>query len=355
MIEGAHTSKIFLKGRFRMKFTEDEILHYCQLVRLSEIEPEPVEWLWYPYIPMGKVTIIQGDPGEGKSTLAMQLTAAVTRGEQFGEPDAPRRDPAYVLYVNAEDGLADTIRPRLNTAGADCHYVIAPGEDAEDMYAGDGMLKARIVARRPKLVILDPLQAYLGSEVDMHRANEIRPVMRELSQLAEQFHCAIVLIGHMNKRMGDKSVYRGLGSIDITAAARSVLIVTRDPKCGENRVIFQVKNSLAPEGEPVAFSLTERGFTWLGAYEASLTDCLEAERSRSDTVLARAKALILETLGARKSMPASEIYDIACSEGIAKSQLTRARQALKIPTWREDGKWIWGAVGSAGAQGTQAK
>ena len=146
------------------------------------------------------------------------------------EEQVSTRRPANVVYQTAEDGLTDTIKPRLMQAKADCNHVYTIHEHNEALTLNDVRLEYALQQLHPTLVILDPIQAYLGANVDMHRANEIRPVMQILAQAAQRYNCAVVLIGHMNKKAGDKSMYRGLGSIDLAAAARSVLLMARDPQ-----------------------------------------------------------------------------------------------------------------------------
>ena len=167
------------------------------LIRMSDVQEKQVDWLWPPYIPCGKVTIIQGDPGEGKTTFILRAAALLTRDEAL--PFAVAQQPMNVIYQTAEDGLADTIKPRLLEAGADCARVLVIDETAKALSMSDERLAAAVQKTGAKLVILDPLQAYLGAGVDMHRANEIRPVMKRLDDVAAQHGCAIVLIGHMNK------------------------------------------------------------------------------------------------------------------------------------------------------------
>ena len=220
-----------------------------KLIRMNEIQATKTAWLWFPYIPYGKITIIQGDPGEGKTTLVLNLAAALSRGEHL-ENDVSCK-PVTVIYQTAEDGLADTVKPRLASANAECSRILVIDETEKCISMTDERLETAIRASGAKFVILDPLQAYLGANVDMHRANEIRPIMSHLGNIAEKYGCAIVLIGHMNKASGMKASYRGLGSIDLAAAARSVLIVARDRDNPTIRVVIQTKSSLAPEGKGV--------------------------------------------------------------------------------------------------------
>ena len=221
-----------------------------RLINMNDVEARKVDWLWYPYIPYGKVSIVQGDPGEGKTTFILRLAALLTKGEPLpGEEGQNLREPINVIYQNAEDGLEDTIKPRLLEAGADCSRVMVIDESLKSLTMTDERLVRAIKETGAKMVVLDPIQAYLGANVDMHRANEIRPLMKRVAVLAEKYHCAIILIGHMNKNSNGKSSYRGLGSIDFQAAARSVLIVGRIKDEPEIRVVCQTKSSLAPEAK----------------------------------------------------------------------------------------------------------
>lgn len=174
-----------------------------KIISLSEIKAEEVKWLWYPYIPFGKVTIVQGDPGEGKTTFVLSVIAALTRGDALPECETGL-PPMNVIYQTAEDGLADTIKPRLEAAGADCTRVQTIDDSKSVLTLTDQRLEEAIHSTDAGLLVLDPLQAYLGSGVDMHRANEIRPIMKKLSAVAERTGCAVVLIGHMNKASGEE-------------------------------------------------------------------------------------------------------------------------------------------------------
>ena len=206
-----------------------------KLINMEQVEVEKIDWLLYPFIPFGKVTIVQGDPGEGKTTMVLQIIAKLTKGEGVLPVDENTEtkekitatEPVNVIYQTAEDGLGDTIKPRLLAAGADCSRVLVIDDNEQALTMMDARLEEAIIQTKARLVVLDPIQGFLGADVDMHRANEIRPLMKRMAVLAEKHHCAIVLIGHMNKNSNGKSPYRGLGSIDFQAAARSVLIVGR--------------------------------------------------------------------------------------------------------------------------------
>lgn len=169
-----------------------------KLISMKDVQAEEVRWLWYPYIPLGKLTIVQGDPGEGKTTFVLAVVAALTRGEALPESEQARA-PMSVIYQTAEDGLADTIKPRLEASGADCARVLVIDESNRELTLCDDRLEQAVHWTGARLIVLDPIQAYLGDGVDMHWANEVRPVLKCVAAMAERTGCAVILIGHMNK------------------------------------------------------------------------------------------------------------------------------------------------------------
>ena len=204
----------------------EENITELKIIQMSEIETEEVSWLWYPFIPYGKLTIVQGDPGDGKTTLVLNIAAKLSKGEKMDD-GMESETPINIIYQTAEDGLADTVKPRLENAGADCSKISVIDESDKSLSMTDERLEEAIKRTNAKLLILDPIQAYLGGGTDMNRANEARDMTKRLGALAEKYKCAIVLIGHMNKASGNKAAYRGIGSIDFYAVARSVLLVGR--------------------------------------------------------------------------------------------------------------------------------
>ena len=308
-----------------------------KLINMRDVEVEPIYWLWYPFIPYGKVTIIQGDPGEGKTTLVLQIIAQLTKGESIIDEDESL--PINVIYQTAEDGLADTIKPRLLAANADCSKVLVIDDSDTPLTMRDSRLEQAIIETNAKLVVLDPIQGFLGADVDMHRANEIRPIMKHISELAEKYKCAIILIGHMNKCSAGKSAYRGLGSIDFQAAARSVLIVGRIKDEPEIRVVCQTKSSLAPEAKAVAFRLSEEnGFEWVGEYDVSADDLLSGTAKGTKK---QAAMDFLENLLASGQMSQAKIMELAERKSIAEKTLRNAKEALGIKSKRKNNQWYW--------------
>lgn len=315
-----------------------------KLISMEQVEVEKIDWLLYPFIPFGKVTIVQGDPGEGKTTMVLQIIAKLTKGEAVLLVDENTEtkekitaiEPVNVIYQTAEDGLGDTIKPRLLAAGADCSRVLVIDDNEQALTMMDARLEEAIIQTKARLVVLDPIQGFLGADVDMHRANEIRPLMKRMAVLAEKHHCAIVLIGHMNKNSNGKSSYRGLGSIDFQAAARSVLIVGRVKDDPEIRVVCHVKSSLAPEGKSIAFRLDkETGFKWIGEYDISADDLLSGDsRGR------KAKEFLIEILS-DGAMEQAKIAEEAEHRGIKSKIMWNAKKELKMESVKIGSQWFW--------------
>ena len=309
-----------------------------KLINMKDVEIETIQWIWEPYIPYGKLTIVQGDPGEGKTTFVLSLIALLTTGRPLPEHEATT-EPISVIYQTAEDGLSDTIKPRLVAAGADCSRVLVIDDSEKELTMCDARLEQAIVQTGAKLVVLDPIQAYLGSGVDMHRANEVRPVFKRLAALAENTGCAILLIGRMNKTQGVKASYRGLGSIDFRAAARSVLVVGRMKEEPTVRIVAHDKSSLAPEGKSIVFELDpDTGFGWKGYCDTSVDELL-AGRGSLVSKTTQAENLLQEILSDGEA-PSDEILTQAAALGISERTLKIAKQNLGVKSRRVGDRWF---------------
>ena len=310
-----------------------------ELINMADVEATEVDWLWYPYIPYGKITIIQGDPGEGKTTLVLNLAAMLSKGLKL--PESERAAEAInIIYQTAEDGLSDTVKPRLVAANADHSRITVIDESKLELSLTDERLEQAIIRTQARLVILDPLQAYIGANVDMHRANEIRPIMKHIADVAQRYNAAIVLVGHLNKAMGMKSSYRGLGSIDIPASARSVLLVGRIKDNPMIRVMAQVKSSLAPEGEPIAFELNkETGFRFIGKYDISVDDLLNGTSSVSK--VEQAESLLRDELASGNAIPQKQLKQKAQLRNISERTLNEAKKNLGIKSVKRNEMWFW--------------
>ena len=298
-----------------------------KIIRMSDVELTPVEWLWKPYLPFGKLSVLQGNPGEGKTYFAMHLAAACTNGKLL--PNMERMEPFNVIYQTAEDGLGDTVKPRLIEAGADLDRVLVIDDSDVQLTLSDERIEKAIVENNARLVIIDPIQAYLGADVDMNRANEVRPIFMRLGQVAQRTGCAILLIGHLNKAAGMQSLQRGLGSIDIAAAVRSVMFIGKLKHDPTMRILTHEKSSLAPPGVSLAFSLgDEGGFRWVGEYDITADEMLSGIEPQRETKTQQAKDLICTLLAGGKQVFSEDIDKAALERGIPGRTVRDAKREL---------------------------
>ena len=304
----------------------------------STVRQRSVEWLWYPYIPYGKLTILQGDPGEGKSTFILNVAALLTQGKNM--PDGfPVSEPQNVVYQTAEDNLADTVKPRLLSAHADCNRIAYIIDDENSLTLEDSRIELIIQQTNARLFILDPLQAYLSQDSDMLSAGRMRSQLKRLADIGAKYRCAVVIIGHMNKSSGEKNLYRGLGSIDIAAIARSVLMIARDKSDSSLRYMFPVKSSLAPEGSVISFSFDRKnGLTWQG--KSNLDKSQISSYTADDGKKALASRILLGILG-EQDLPGKEIIRKLEFMNISERTINTAKKELGITSYRKEKIWYW--------------
>lgn len=310
-----------------------------KIIEMSEVKTKEISWLWYPFIPYGKLTIIQGDPGDGKTTLVLNIATALSKGEGL-DNDMKPADPLHIIYQTAEDGLADTVKPRLEKAEADCSNIFVIDETDASLSMLDERIEKAIVEKKAKLLILDPIQAYLGGKMDMNRANEARDMTKHLGQVAERTGCAIVLIGHMNKNSGGKVAYRGMGSIDFFAVARSVLLVGRVKGQENRRAMVQIKNNLAERGRGKSFVLSDGVFCWQGNYDIT-EDELVGGFSPKSSKQEDAKELLLSLSNINREVSASDIREKAQEKGISWRTMELVKKEFGIQSKKVNNVWYW--------------
>lgn len=306
----------------------------------DSVRQKQVDWLWYPYIPYGKITLLQGDPGDGKSTFMLHLAAAVSTGGQM--PDGSIfNDSQVVIYQCSEDSAADTIKPRLVNAGADCEKIAFIPEDDQTLALDDPRIEDAIAHSGARLVIFDPIQAYIPPESDMLSASKMRAVMRNLAKTAERHNCAIVLIGHMTKSSGGKNLYRGLGSIDIAAIARSVLMIKRDEDDSDVRYLFPVKTSLAYEGSAIRFMFDrDFGFRILGTcnLKHEINNDQDADEKIGKSQRAERLLRIMLSDGSKPSrIVLEQLKNVNISERTVRSVVKK----IGVRAFRKGNVWFW--------------
>ncbi len=313
-----------------------------ELVTLySDIKTTKVNWLWFPYIAVGKITLVQGDPGNGKSTMITNIIAELSKGgcapdgTSFG---APRR----VIYQCSEDGLSDTIKPRLEEAGANCDNISFINEDMlNGITIDDERIRQAIIDFRPSLLVIDPIQAYLGSNSNLLHAGNVRKLMRKLGLWASTYDCAVVLVGHQNKKEGSKDLYRTFGSIDLVAAARSVLSVERDEENRNMRIVRQIKNSIGPEGKDLTFFIDrEQGFRWIinEDYNQEIETELYSKLPKNKHELC---AFLLKKILCNGEVESIEISSQMAEYNIGSKTLQEVKSDLGILSVRRMRKWYW--------------
>ncbi len=324
------------------------------LVRMADVVPERVEWLWEARIPRGKVTALDGDPGLGKSQTMTSVCARVTTGAPM--PDGSRGvPPADVVICSAEDGIADTIVPRLLAAGADLErvYTLTIADEAGERTIAipDDLahLEDAVVARSAALVVIDPLMAHLPSTVNSYRDQDVRRALAPLAALAERTGCAMVVIRHLNKMAGGNPLYRGGGSIGIIGAARSGLLAASDPddETGTRRVLAVMKSNLAPIAPALSYTIesvtvespagpiaTSR-VAWGEVTEHTAAQLLAVPANADDRSALHDGEDVLTEILADGPMPARDVQAAARQAGISERTLDRAKAALHVVSKRE--------------------
>lgn len=307
----------------------------------SNVKTGTVKWLWYPYIPYGKLTILQGDPGEGKSSFIIDVIARLSRGDVMPDGSGSKEvQPA--IYQCAEDGLADTVKPRFEKAGADCSKIAYIVDSDASLNLDDASIEETIVRIGARLLVVDPLQAFIPPDADLTNVSRMRSVLRRIAGIAERYECAIVLVGHMNKKGSGKSLYRGLGSIDIAAIARSILMVVRNPEKPGIRYLIPIKSSLAQEGKTLSFSFDDKGkLVWDAVDEGNdIDNDLDDEVLLSFTKKDLAKQYLISLLE-ETPVPSTEVFDRLRTEGIQKRTANLAKKELGVIAYKVGKRWWW--------------
>ena len=316
------------------------VVRRLRTISLDEIEPEETSWLWKPYYPLGEMTLIQGNPGVGKSQLSLDLAMRVATGLPM--PDhTDERGPATVLLLPGEDHVAKTVRPRLDALGLDREgrQRIAVAPDLFNFTAeGLEMLAGTMAYLQPTLVVVDPLAVYIGGKVDMNRQNQVREFMGPLGRLAQKHNTAIALVHHAKKAQGGKAIHQSIGSVDFVAAVRSVVAVC---EYEGNVVMAHAKHNLSPRGATLAFGISDKGLRWLGPVQVTADElAFGPEEQETRTLKQEATDWILNLLG-NGPCSAESVVAQASEAGYSKRTLESAKAAAGAKSSKEENRWWW--------------
>ncbi|MBR1444546.1 MAG: AAA family ATPase, partial [Firmicutes bacterium] len=321
--------------------------------KFSDIEVKNIDWLWYPYIAKGNITILYAAPGTGKTFLTCWLASRLSKGEPLPDavPEEWEKPPQGItMFFNAEDPADRTLKPRLIGCGADMESIVTAEEwESKDFIPysfTDPRLPKLFEKVRPELVIFDPMQSYIGADIDMHRANQTRPILAHINYMAKIYNFALVIVCHINKMTNQEIGDRIIGSQDIKGAARSVLFLGQHPEISEAKVLFQTKNNLAEWGRPLAFRIDNSGT------ETSLElDCsvdirdLTPERCSSsitgkareytDTQKSLAEEVLKELFKDRDIIPSDELKTTANDHNITWKEFQKVLS--RYAKWKRSG------------------
>lgn len=328
-------------------------LHYRPLLKeASQVVPESISWLWYPYLPLGKLCLLGGDPGMGKTWVALAIAAAYSLGQWpiFDAAKESQHEAGRTIFFGSEDGVEDTLVPRLVALGANLSMIAFAGDKVDWMGRTHRVLlddrtalSSLIQDAHARLVIFDPFQGFLPHKTEMNKMETVRPVVDSLIQTAKETGCCVLLLGHLNKSKQDVLAYKFLGSVDWFAAARSAMMIVADATQITGRRFYQIKNSLAPKPLGVDFSLVGGSppLVWGAFTEESAEESVSKEvgkKSRKD----RAAEFLAEFLASGEKR-SDEIVEAGKKVGLSRNALFEAKEMLGVQARKASfgGQWYW--------------
>jgi DNA repair protein RadA/Sms len=340
-----------LNGDF-LPYEPADLSRHAEILTLSQVEARDVGWLWRPYLPNQMLAMLSGDPGAGKTYVALAICAAVTLGYEpnTGAPSSA----ADVLCLSVENSPEYVLRPRFDKLGGDASrfHILRGSVAGEGKLAVRGsvtlsdisLLRDALTRTKARLVIVDPIQSYLGADVDAHRSNETRPVLDGLARLAEEHKCCILLVRHLGKAQTARAIHRGLGSIDLTGAVRTELIAGSAPNDATQRALVQVKSNLGQFGASIGYTIAADGtFRWTGESQLTASAILAPElHGENPGPLAEAKDFLSNIL-TRSPRSANDVHAEAHQRGLSDRTLKRAKAELGVVSRKQTmyGVWEW--------------
>lgn len=309
-----------------------------ELTSFESIDDEKIDYIWYPYIPLGSIVLLAGDPGAGKSYLSLKIAAIISNGDKFPFENRieDSSDPSLVIIQNGEDGKGTTIKPRLKKLGADISKIqFIEGKGEQFRIDNVDILEEYIYLYRPKLIIIDPITQYLPPKISMDKANDVRNALYPLADLADRYKCTFLIIAHKNKTLKTDGLYRVLGSIDFVGICRSMLVATK-VKEGIT-YLSQEKNSTSEFGKSIEYHIDDNGLEFIRQVDKVLEE--------ADKPIEEAKQFILDQLAGGEVL-ATDIRTLAYSEGISKNTLDRAKKVLNVKSQQRfdssgNKYWVW--------------
>lgn len=322
--------------------------HKAKLVLMQQVEEKPIQWLFHPYIPKGKITLCAAYPGVGKTYLLCYIAACVSTGKPFFNSTPFHNDPGRVIYLTTEDGAGDTLKPRMRACGANMENIATVIDDEASLTFDSPEIEGFVKEFSPDLIIFDPFQSYIGENVEMNAANKTRSVLNHIVALAEKYNIAIVLICHFNKNQKGDAITRIIGSTDIVGVCRSYLALGTVPGNKELRYMSHEKSSLAHKGLTVLFEISpeEGGIKYVDTTQYTMDDysSMASQTKRQAPALEECKDFIMRNMPEGKRL-AKEMEELLKANSFSKGTYINAKKALNIISKKEgyldNTKWYW--------------
>lgn len=310
-------------------------------IKYSDVETKQIDWLWFPYLPKGMVSIIQGDPKCGKTFMLIDIISRITRGDYKPLSDE-KFDVGNVIFQNSDDPIEYSLKGRFEQQKADTTRVFCVDEKQEKLYFNNlEKLKKLIEEQKPVLVVIDPIQAYMG-DGDSNSMVQVRNALAPLKTLAEQYNVAIVLVQHLKKGNETKAIYKGAGSIDFVGFARSMVMIVKDTE-NDERLLIHTTSNVAKEGHCLSYRITNDGLEWLE--DKGEVNVNEVANQDSNTKFENAKNFILGCIASKGDISATELQQLCNIGGFSERTFNGARSYLnknnKIHSIKKNGRTYW--------------
>lgn len=310
-------------------------------IKYADVETKEIEWLWFPYLPKGMVSIVQGDPKNGKTFMLIDIISRITRGD-YKPLSNDKFEIGNVIFQNSDDPIEYSLKKRFEQQNADTEKVFAIDENTKKLYFKDlSRLEKLIKEQKPVLIVIDPIQAYMG-DGDSNSMVQVRNALAPLKTLAEEYNVAIVLVQHLKKGNETKAIYKGAGSIGFVGFARSMVMVVKDTE-NDERLFIHTTSNVAKEGNCLSYKITENGLEWLE--DKGEVNADELANQNTNTKLENAKNFILGCIASKKEISATELQQLCDIGSFSERTFNGARSYLnknnKIHSYKKNGKTYW--------------